>query len=213
MSALLRRAGVVVALVLLAAGAGIIAVSRASVSASESGSVASAPFTPKASEIPSALSRRFSLFRQPATKHPSRYRTSMSPADASTLGGANPAMARVARTPSGAVAVMPGDRGVCLRIPLGDPRLPDGYALGCTPIRDAVTGHAIMVLGGEDGAPLQIVGLVPDDVSAVDVVKADGTSRRADLTGNVWSAAVRDADRVEFQGADGRTVLDTIHLP
>jgi len=96
------------------------------------------------------------------------------------LVGANPAVARFARTaPGGAsVYVMPSKEGFCLTSSYG-------VEAGCYP-STAVDASAVICAPGLPPDQLEVFGVAPDGIPAVDVELADGTRRSTRVVGNVF---------------------------
>jgi hypothetical protein len=108
--------------------------------------------------------------------------------------GANPALARTVKEPkygvsAGAVAVVPANGWICLRVPL----VMTGAQWWCQTLKLASQGKLIMAI--RPPGPLRasrqlLIGLVPDGVRAVTITAAAGAQRSVPVRSNVYDTQI-----------------------
>lgn len=164
---------------------------------------AASPTTSPVTAVPTAIRNDFALFRD----QPADHADAPSPPRSDSHAGINAALARTVETPVGAVTVVPGSDELCFQV-----AAPGGASGTCQPIAKANDGKLVMSRRGDGALRTDVVGVVPDAVSAVKLVEPGGSSTTSTVSHNVWSAERTHADHAQLLTKEGQ-VVGTVAIP
>lgn len=164
---------------------------------------------PAVPSVPPRVAEDFAVLRRPreASDELSRSgRVVVNDADIPNTSGSNGDLARDSRALSGGrrVFVVPGDDSVCLVL---DTKGPGGEVAGggCADLDAARSGRFVRSGYGQGlagGDNVLVYGLVPDGVSSVKIIDADGKARTVPVKGNVYAATFPDRGRLKVDVGD-----------
>jgi hypothetical protein len=120
--------------------------------------------------------------------------------------GLNPALARRAQTPLGNVWVIPGEGYICLSLASSpDSSSLDGGGMTANTTQAALTGRVTAWSASRSGAGQMVQGLVPDAITEVELLAADGSTTIAQVSDNAYGADLGAALAAVLIG--GETIL------
>ena len=171
------------------------------------------PLTSKArggptATVPAPVVEHFGAFGQPRTAEDELGSASRGITESRVVPEEGVAIDKSQRAaaPSGTKAwIAPSDDGLCLLV------LPEG-AIGvggtCSTAEAAVEGNTLVTMAASPN-DVTVYGVVPDEVSSVDLVLRDGSSKTVPVEGNTYGAtADQPTVAVEFETQDGRRRVD-----
>lgn len=164
---------------------------------------------PQTRTVDYRLVTRMRLFRvargsaDAAASIPERVRT-LFDSDMGARAGANLALARDVTTHDGTLTVVPGNDAVCQIGPGG---------IGCGPVANLSPVGMYLVTASAADAPdtRHVSGIVPDTVTGIEAVMADGSRVAIPITENAYAAAISgNWTGLDFQTTDRGVVHEEI---
>jgi len=118
------------------------------------------------------------------------------------LAGANPSLARRAQgLPSGSAWIVPGNGMICIATAL--PGTVQVGATSCTVSDAAAAGRLALSARSSQQGWQWVVGLTPDNVAQVSVIRADGTTQTVDVHDNVYASMFTGPPATSVRFTDG----------